>query len=294
MSRKIEFTKMHGLGNDYIYIDSDRFPIADPASFSIKWSKPHTGIGSDGLILISKSDKADYRMRIFNADGSEAMMCGNGSRCVGKFVYDKFISSSLDSHREHKGSSLNTAINLETNAGIKIIELDIKNGTAVGATVNMGEPILSNTAQVKTPDGSLKGQILKSDSGEFEATYVCMGNPHCVIFVDDIKQINLEHVGPQLEFNPIFPERANIEFVQVMPDGILRMRVWERGSGITQACGTGACATAVAAALTGRAPRKSIVRMDGGDLNITWSETDNHIYMNGPAETSFEGYIIED
>lgn len=281
MGRKIEFTKMHGLGNDYIYIDSDRFPIADPASFSIKWSKPHTGIGSDGLILISKSDKADYRMRIFNADGSEAMMCGNGSRCVGKFVYDKLDSSK-------------PVIDLETNAGIKKIELDIQNGTAVAATVNMGEPLLNNKAQVNTADGSLKGQILKTDSGEFEATYVCMGNPHCVIFVDDIKQINLEHVGPQLEFNPIFPERANIEFVQVMPNGILRMRVWERGSGITQACGTGACATAVAAALTGRAPRKSTVRMDGGDLNITWSETDNHIYMNGPAETSFEGYIIED
>lgn len=294
MSRKIEFTKMHGLGNDYIYIDSDRFPIADPASFSIKWSKPHTGIGSDGLILICKSKIADYRMRIFNADGSEAMMCGNGSRCVGKYVYDKFIRNNSNTLATLSEGSLNTAIDLETNAGIKKIELDIKNGTAVGATVNMGEPILYNTAQVNTPDGSLKGQILKTDNGEFEATYVCMGNPHCVIFVDDIKQINLEHVGQQLEFNPIFPERANIEFVQVLPNGVLRMRVWERGSGITQACGTGACATAVAAALTGRSTRKSIVRMDGGELNISWSEADNHIYMNGPAETSFEGFIIED
>ncbi len=290
MSRKIEFTKMHGLGNDYIYIDSDRFPIADPASFSIKWSKYHTGIGSDGVILISKSDISDYRMRIFNADGSEAMMCGNGSRCVGKYVYDKKIAMKEGDPREITECS----IDLETNAGIKKIKLDIQNGVAVAATVNMGEPILSNKSQVNTDDGTLDGQIIEVEDYKFHPTYVCMGNPHCVIFVDDISRISLETLGPQIEFNPIFPERANIEFVQVLPDGVLRMRVWERGSGITQACGTGACATAVAAALTGRAGRQSIVRMDGGDLQITWSEVDNIIYMYGPAETSFEGYIIED
>lgn len=294
MSRKIEFTKMHGLGNDYIYIDSDRFPISDPAAFSVKWSKPHTGIGSDGLILISKSDKADYRMRIFNADGSEAMMCGNGSRCVGKFVYDKYISKSLDASLTHPYTSLNTDIDLETNAGIKKIKLDIKNGTAVAATVDMGEPVLSNKAQVNTDDGTLEGLLIEVEGHKFHPTYVCMGNPHCVIFVDDISRIPLELFGPQIEFNPIFPERANIEFVQVLPDGVLRMRVWERGSGITQACGTGACATAVAAALTGRSGRQSTVRMDGGDLHISWSEADNRIYMHGPAETSFEGFIIEE
>ena len=294
MGRKIEFTKMHGLGNDYIYIDSDRFPISDPAAFSIKWSKYHTGIGSDGVILISKSEVADYRMRIFNADGSEAMMCGNGSRCVGKYIYDNYYRSSSSDARVLPESSPSVAIDLETNAGIKKIVLDIKNGTAVAAKVNMGEPLLFNKAQVNTEDGTLDGVPIEVEGYKFYPTYVCMGNPHCVIFVDDISRISLETLGPQIEFNPIFPERANIEFVQVLPDGVLRMRVWERGSGITQACGTGACATAVAAAVTGRAGRKSTVRMDGGDLQITWSEADNIIYMYGPAETSFEGYIIED
>ncbi|MDO4462460.1 MAG: diaminopimelate epimerase [Bacteroidia bacterium] len=293
MERKIEFTKMHGLGNDYIYIDADRFPIADPSAFSIKWSKPHTGIGSDGLILISKSDIADYRMRIFNADGSEALMCGNGSRCVAKYVYDKKIASNKDTETMDSKSISKASIALETNAGIKNIDIDVKGGVAVAATVDMGEPILNNTAQVNTDDGSLNGQSIVVEEHPFHPTFVCMGNPHCVIFVDDVSRVPVEILGPQIEFNPIFPERTNVEFVQVLSDGSLRMRVWERGSGITQACGTGACATAVAAFLTDRAGRQSTVRMDGGDLQITWSEADNHIYMHGPAETSFEGYILE-
>lgn len=268
---KIEFAVMDGLGNTYIYVDADRFTIPDPSAFSVKWSPVYK---TDGLILISRSNVADFKMRIFNNDGSEAMMCGNGSRCVGKYVYDNGLTDK-------------TEITLETLAGIKIIKLIIEDGVATGATVDMGEPLLSNKEQVATEDGTLEGKVLKAWDNEYEATYVCMGNPHCVIFVDDIKKIDLEKVGPFLEHSPIFPQRANIEFVQKLPDGNLRMRVWERGSGITMACGTGACATAVAAAKAGIAGRESIVSMDGGDLHIRWDEMDGHVYMTGPAETSF-------
>jgi len=277
---KIEFTKMHGLGNDYIYINSDKFPISDPSAFSIKWSTPDTGIGSDGLILISRSRTADFRMRIFNADGSEAMMCGNGSRCVGKYVYDKGLTDK-------------TEIELETLSGIKHISLQIQDGRAIGATVDMGTPVLSNKEQVATEDGTMENVSLHALGHDYKGTYVCMGNPHFVIFVDDINEVSLEEVGPVLENAPIFPQRANIEFVQVLKDASLRMRVWERGSGITAACGTGACATAVAACITGKAGRESTIRMDGGDLHIRWNVKDGHIYMTGPAETSFEGTLYE-
>ncbi|MCF0172577.1 MAG: diaminopimelate epimerase [Bacteroidales bacterium] len=276
--KKIEFTKMHGLGNDYIYIDTERFPIDDPAAFSVRWSKPHTGIGSDGLILIGRSDKADFSMRIFNADGSEAKMCGNGSRCVGKYVYDKGLTSKRE-------------ITLDTLAGIMTIRLHTEGGKAYGATVDMGAPLLANTAQVDTADGTLNGQPLAAGSTIYHATFVSMGNPHCVIFVDDLSSVILEEFGPLLENHILFPERANVEFVQKLPDGTLRMRVWERGSGVTQACGTGACAVAVAACTTGRAGRQSKVQMDGGMLEINWNEKDGHVYMTGPAETSFEGVI---
>ena len=262
---------MDGLGNTYIYVDADRFTIPDPSAFSVKWSPVYK---TDGLILISRSKVADFKMRIFNNDGSEAMMCGNGSRCVGKYVFDNGLTDK-------------TEITLETLAGIKIIKLIVEDGVATGATVDMGEPLLSNKEQVATEDGSLKGQVLKAWSNEYEATYVCMGNPHCVIFVDDINKIDLEKVGPFLEHSVLFPQRSNIEFVQKLDDGKLRMRVWERGSGITMACGTGACATAVAAAKSGLSGRESIVSMDGGDLHIRWDEKDGHVYMTGPAETSF-------
>ncbi|MCF0178355.1 MAG: diaminopimelate epimerase, partial [Bacteroidales bacterium] len=217
-------------------------------------------------------------MRIFNADGSEAMMCGNGSRCVGKFVYDKGLTSK-------------TEITLDTLAGIKNIKLHTEGGKVYGATVDMGMPILANRAQVATADGTLNGQQLLAGDKCYNGTFVSMGNPHCVIFVEDIASVNLEEYGPILEHYPLFPERANIEFVQIFSDGTLRMRVWERGSGITQACGTGACATAVAASLCGHAGRASRVLMDGGELEINWSEKDGHVYMTGPAETSFEGVL---
>lgn len=277
----IKFTKMHGLGNDYIYVNTDLYPISNPEEFSIRWSKPHTGIGSDGLIMISRSDVADFRMRIFNADGTEAMMCGNGSRCVGKFVYDHVLTTK-------------TEITLDTLSGIKVITLlPDENGEVTRATVDMGKPLLANPVQVATPTGDLSGKTITIDGKEYQGTYVCMGNPHVVIFVDDISQVEVDKIGPQIEFHPLFPERANVEFVEVREDDVLRMRVWERGSGITQACGTGACATAVAAYLTGRAGRFSKVLMDGGALEITYDEVDDHILMTGPAETAFEGEIAE-
>lgn len=293
MARTIEFTKMHGLGNDYIYVDNDRFPIDDPVAFAIQWSQPHFGIASDGLILISRSEVADFRMRIFNADGSEGMMCGNGSRCVGKYVYDKGLTDK-------------TEITLETLSGIKVISLEVaepaegeERGVVTAATVDMGQPLLANTHQVATPTGDLDGEVLEVDGHKYEATFVCIGNPHAVIFVDDIDAIDVSKVGPVIEHDAHFPERTNVEFVQPLADGTLRMRVWERGSGITQACGTGACATAVAACAAGLTtrtnpdgtPRAIPVRMDGGELTILWHKSDGRVYLNGPAATAFEGTL---
>lgn len=269
---------MHGAGNDYIYVYTPHFPIANPEEASILWSKFHFGIGSDGLILIGESDKADFSMRIFNNDGSEAMMCGNGIRCVGKFVYD------------HRLTTKET-ITVDTLSGVKTLQLHIKDGKVTSATVDMGTAILSNTAQLATPTGSMTAGTISSESVDYTGTYVCMGNPHFVIFTDDVMQVPLTEVGPKLEHNPLFPQRCNIEFAQVREDGSIRMRVWERGSGITLACGTGACATAVAAALNGKAGRKSTIEMDGGVLQIEWNEEDNHVYMTGPATTAFEGEI---
>lgn len=278
MTKHIHFTKMHGAGNDYIYVYTPEYPIEHPEAASIAWSKFHFGIGSDGLILIGKSDKADFSMRIFNNDGSEAMMCGNGTRCVGKFVYDHHLTDK-------------TEITLDTLSGIKKIQLIVENGKAVAATVNMGEPVLSNKQQLATPTGSMTAGTITADGIEYIGTYVCMGNPHFVIFVDDVMSIPVSEIGPKLEFNPIFPERCNIEFAQIREDGSIRMRVWERGSGITMACGTGACATAVAACLNNKTGRTSRVEMDGGTLTIEWNENDNRIYMTGPAATAFEGDI---
>ena len=278
MVTTIKFTKMQGAGNDYIYVNTLRHPIADPVRTSIKWSSCHTGIGSDGLVLIGKSTKADFSMRIFNADGSEAMMCGNASRCIGKYVYDNKLTQK-------------EVITLETLSGIKILKLHTENGLVEEVTVDMGLPLLTNSRQINTPDGKMLAKTITVDGKEYKGTFVCMGNPHLVIFIDDIKNVNLPAIGPKLENHPLFPERTNVEFVEVLPDGSLRMRVWERGSGITMACGTGACATAVAAYLNHKAGRKSRVRMDGGDLQVHWNETDGHVYMTGPAVKVFDGEI---
>ena len=272
MTRKIHFTKMHGAGNDYIYVDTLLYNIEDPSAASRAWSDRHKGIGGDGLVLIGRADEkdkaeADFTMRIFNADGSEAMMCGNASRCVGKYLYDNKITTQ-------------TQIRLLTLSGVKVLDLHLApEGVVDSVTVDMNEPILENKKQFISDIGILP-----------DGTFVSMGNPHYVIFVDDIEAVNVADEGSRLEHHPAFPERCNIEFAEVRPDGI-RVRVWERGSGITMACGTGACATAVAAVLTGRQRRSSHIIMDGGNLDIEWRETDNHVYMTGPATFVFEGDI---
>lgn len=277
MKETVHFTKMQGAGNDYIYVDTQQYDIPDPEKAAIAWSAYHTGIGSDGLVLIGKpqdSRRADYSMRIFNADGSEAMMCGNASRCIGKYLYEK-------------GLTRKDTIRLETLSGIKILKLHLQDNKEVveSVTVDMLKPQLENPEQFLGPS------VLEADGRKFEGTYVCMGNPHFVTFVDDIDTIDIAHYGKILERGKAFPQRCNIEFAQVTDTDAIRTRVWERGSGITMACGTGACATAVAAALTKRTGRKSSIVMDGGTLEIEYSEADDHVYMTGPAAFSFEGEI---
>ena len=282
MTTTVKFTKMHGAGNDYIYVNTLLYNIADPAKAAIAWSAPHTGIGSDGLVLIgeSKLPEADYSMRIFNADGSEAIMCGNASRCIGKYLFEKGITDK-------------TEIRLLTLSGIKILRLHLdESGKKVeSVTVDMLEPVLANRKQLASEDGTMTDGLVDVLDREFRGTFVSMGNPHFVIFVDDISGVDVEKYGKALEYDPLFPERCNIEFAQVLDGGKIRTRVWERGSGITMACGTGACATAVAAAKTGRATRTSDIVMDGGTLHIEWSEADNHVYMTGPAAFAFEGEV---
>ena len=287
---------MHGAGNDYIYVNTMLFDIPNPPAAAIAWSDRHKGIGSDGLVLIGASPipEADFSMRIFNADGSEAMMCGNASRCIGKYLYEKTHPWPLPAMEEDGYQE--TRIRLLTNSGIKTLYLHIVEGIVESVTVDMGEPILEDDTlfnpnlakSLSTPLHYREGQ------GGGSALFVSMGNPHYVIFTDDVDQVG--ETGPVLEHHPAFPQRCNIEFAQVIPpsggqEGGLRTRVWERGSGITQACGTGACATAVAAALTGRAGRTSQIVMDGGTLTIEWRESDNHVYMTGPAEFVFDGEI---
>jgi len=268
----MHFTKMHGLGNDYLYVYGD--VPANIKDLSVRLSERHFGAGSDGMIYISPSHIADFKMRIFNADGSEAMMCGNASRCIGKYLFEK-------------GLTMKTEIRLLTLSGIKVLYLHIVDDIVESVTVDMGEPILEDATQFIASRGLDMG------------TFVSMGNPHFVIFTENVDQVG--ETGRSLEYHPAFPQRCNIEFGHIEADGSIRTRVWERGSGITQACGTGACATAVAAALTGKAGRSSQIVMDGGTLNIEWCEADrsdggrffqkNHVYMTGPAAFVFDGEI---
>ena len=257
---------MHGCGNDYIYVNTMEQKVLNPHEAAVRWSDRYKGIGSDGLVLIGKSPvpEADYTMHIYNADGSEAMMCGNASRCIGKYLYER-------------GLTTKTEIRLLTLSGVKTLKLHIINNKVESVTVDMGEPVMDNESQFNTSRGLNYG------------TFVSMGNPHYVIFTEFVDQVG--ETGRALEKHPAFPQRCNIELAHIESDGSIRTRVWERGSGITQACGTGACATAVAAALTGKAGRKSNIVMDGGTLNIEWRETDNHVYMTGPAEFVFDGEI---
>ena len=278
MKKSVRFTKMHGAGNDYIYVNTMQEQIPDPRAAAIVWSAPHTGIGSDGLVLIGNptdSTDADFSMRIFNADGSEAMMCGNASRCIGKYLYEKGITTKR-------------SIRLETLSGVKILQLHISDdGRVDSVTVDMLAPAMHNPAQYD----EAAGDTLMAAGRTFRGTFVSMGNPHFVTFVDDISTLDIAHYGALLEHDKAFLERCNIEFAQPTSDGTIRTRVWERGSGITMACGTGACATAVAAALTGHATRKSDIVMDGGTLHLEWNAADGHVYMTGPAAFAFEGEV---
>ena len=276
MHNRIHFTKMDGAGNDYIYVDTTRYPISDPQTASVKWSNRHTGIGSDGLVLIGKPSilsGADFSMRIFNADGSEAKMCGNASRCIGKYLYERHLTDSSE-------------IKLETLSGVKTLSLTLSPDrlTVTGVTVDMLRPAFHQASQYDEQVG------LDALREYGHPLFVSMGNPHCVVFVDDIAAIDVARVGAMGEHLPAFPERCNIEFAQLTGTNELRTRVWERGSGITMACGTGACATAVAAAHVGLTSRESDVVMDGGRLHVRWAE-DGHVMLSGPAEFVFDGEI---
>lgn len=276
MHSRIHFTKMDGAGNDYIYVDTTRYPISDPQTASVKWSNRHTGIGSDGLVLIGKPSilsGADFSMRIFNADGSEAKMCGNASRCIGKYLYERHLTDSSE-------------IKLETLSGVKTLTLALSPDrlTVTGVTVDMLQPAFHQASQYDEQVG------LDALREYGHPLFVSMGNPHCVVFVDDIAAIDVARVGAMGEHLPAFPERCNIEFAQLTGTDELRTRVWERGSGITMACGTGACATAVAAAHVGLTSRESDVVMDGGRLHVRWAE-DDHVMLSGPAEFVFDGEI---
>jgi diaminopimelate epimerase len=273
----MKFTKMHGAGNDYVYVNGFVETVEDPASLSIAVSDRHFGIGADGLVLILPSEKEDFRMRIFNADGSEAEMCGNATRCIAKYVFDN-------------GMTDKTSITLETLSGQKHLDLHIENGIVRTVRVDMGEPILlPKLIPVNIDEQRVVNFPIALDGKKVNITALSMGNPHVVIFVDNVDEIDLPKIGQKVEHHPLFPKRTNTEFVQVISPKQLKMRVWERGSGETLACGTGACASTVAAVLTGQAERNITMELAGGTLFIEWLETDNHVYMTGPATTVFEG-----
>jgi diaminopimelate epimerase len=276
----MRFTKMHGTGNDYIYINCFERKVEKPEELVIWISDRHRGVGSDGLVLIMPSEKADFRMRMFNPDGSEAQMCGNASRCVGKFVYDKGLTDK-------------TEITLETRAGIKVLTLFPKDGKVEQVRVDMGEPIL-NTADipVRLPVEKVVNQKVEINGNAYNITCVSMGNPHAVIFTKNIDRLDVEKLGKPIEHDRIFPERTNVEFVECISSRHLKMRVWERGTGETQACGTGACATLVAAVLNGYSEREAAVSLLGGELEIEWRLNNNHVYMTGGAVTVFEGELV--
>ena len=294
---KIPFTKMHGCGNDYIYVNAMQHPIADPSACAIAWSDRHKGIGSDGLVLIDRSPipEADFAMRIFNADGSEAMMCGNASRCIGKYLYERGLIANTTAEGEACDGK-EVQVKLLTLSGIKTLYLHIANNVVERVTVDMGVPVLEDESLFNPQLAKSLSAIpaSRSGGGAEAALFVSMGNPHYVIFTHDVEQVAA--LGPLLEHHPAFPQRCNIEFATPIPSAeedvkAFRTRVWERGSGITQACGTGACATAVAACVMGRAGRQVQIVMDGGTLGIEWRESDNHVYMTGPAAFAFDGEV---
>lgn len=275
----MKFTKMQGLGNDYVYVNCFEEKIENPSELAVKVSDRHFGIGSDGLILIRPSEVADFRMTMFNADGSESEMCGNGIRCVGKYVYDYGLTDK-------------TEVSVETLAGIKYLKFLIKDGKVDMVTVNMGEPILKPELVPVVGEGdAVIDSPIEVDGKEYKMTCVSMGNPHSVVFVDDVDNFPLHEVGPLFEHHKAFPRRVNAEFCQVIDRTHARMRVWERGTGETLACGTGTCATAVACILNGKTEDEVTITLLGGDLIIRWDREKNVIYMTGPARVVFDGEI---
>lgn len=274
-----KFTKMHGLGNDYVYMDAIHQKIDNESELARFVSNRHFGIGSDGLILICRSNIADFKMKMFNQDGSEAEMCGNGIRCVGKFVYDKGLTNK-------------TTVTIETLAGIKTLNLNIKERKVETVRVDMGEPILEpEKIPVISDQNPVKNLKIKAHDKEFTFTCVSMGNPHAITVVDNTDDFNVEKYGKVLEVNKVFPNKTNVEFAEIVDQEHIKMRVWERGTGETLACGTGACATAVACSLNKLTSNHVFVKLLGGILKIEWNKQNNHIYMTGPAVTVFEGEI---
>ena len=275
----MKFTKMQGIGNDYVYVNCFEEKVENPGKLAVRVSDRHFGIGSDGLILIKPSERADFCMEMYNADGSEGAMCGNGVRCVGKYVYDY-------------GLTEQTSIQVETKSGIKYLDLTVEEGKVSQVRVNMGAPELSPSGIPVLADGDkvLDAPIMV-DGREYRMTCVSMGNPHAVVYLNDVKNLEIEKIGPMFEMHPCFPDRVNTEFVRVVDGHTLEMRVWERGSGETLACGTGACAVAVASILNGHVSGEVTVKLLGGDLNIAWAGGDAPVYMTGPAVTVFDGEL---
>lgn len=275
----MKFTKMHGCGNDYVYINAMEETVRDPKRLAVEVSDRHFGIGSDGLILICASEVADFKMRMFNADGSEGKMCGNGVRCIAKYVYDHKLTD-------------RTEISLETLGGIKYLKLQVENGVVTQVTVDMGEPVLDGLLIPVTIDKNpVVAEPVLVGEQQYEITCVSMGNPHAVVLVDDTRELPIQKLGPLFEKHPLFPEQVNTEFVQVLNHEEINMRVWERGSAETLACGTGACASVVACFLLGVTGRSVTVHLLGGDLKIVYDEETNHVFMTGPATTVFEGEL---
>jgi len=276
---KMKFTKMQALGNDYIYINCLNQVVDNPSKWAVFLSNRHYGVGSDGLVLILPSEKADFRMRMFNPDGTEAEICGNALRSVGKYVYDY-------------GLTKESSLSIETLAGIRILELTVKNGLVSMISADMGIPVLEPLKiPVDFPGDAYVEQPLKVDGRVFMATAVSMGNPHVVAFIDDVDTFPLARYGPAMEHHKIFPKKVNAEFAQVIDRNTLKMRVWERSTGETLACGTGCCVSVVGGVLTGRCERKAVVRQIGGELYIDWDAGSGHIFLTGPSERVFDGEI---
>lgn len=275
----MKFTKMHGIGNDYVYVNCFKEKVENPNETAKSVSDRHFGVGSDGLILIKPSEVADFQMDMYNSDGSQGAMCGNGIRCVAKYVYDYGLTDK-------------TTISIETKSGIKYLDLTVENGKVVLVKVNMGEP---DIAAANIPIISDKETVINQPITVGDVTYhmtgVSMGNPHAVVYIEDVRGLDIEKTGPQFENHPVFPDRVNTEFCRVLDRSTVEMRVWERGAGETLACGTGACAVAVASILNGYTENEVTVKLLGGDLKIFWDRQENLVYMTGPASTVFDGEI---